>query len=163
MMPPKPPPFDEINQIWVAKHFEAASARNEFCVRLAQEGLRSLVLINGGALIGFMSFLGAVPDFITSGIALWWAFGLFAFGLVMAILAIVLAYLAQEQFASTDWASANAVYREVLVVDSGPNRLAQAAASARGILLTRIAIAIALLSLFGFVGGAMSSLIALTS
>jgi hypothetical protein len=71
-------------------------------VAFARDGLRGLLIINGGAVVGLFTFLGSIAgkgDALAFSFGrLWVAFGLFAGGTGLAVAATVLAYLSQDWF-----------------------------------------------------------------
>ncbi len=89
----------------------AATERSKYVIEMAQLGLRSLVLVNGGALVGMLTFLGHNPDMALRG-QLWVGFGWLIAGLAMALAAILVAYLTQQVFSTSEYHEA---YRLLLL------------------------------------------------
>ncbi|ASY44979.1 hypothetical protein CJD35_11415 [Sphingobium xenophagum] len=75
-----------------------ATARLSYSIGFAQSGLQALTLINGGALVALFSFVGSSSAVTFDLAALWWAFGIFAAGLVFNICAYLGAHLSQDRF-----------------------------------------------------------------
>ncbi|WP_010186020.1 hypothetical protein [Sphingomonas sp. PAMC 26605] len=93
---------DDIASATARLDYEAAiadaSERVKYQVALVDRGLQSLMLINGGALVALFTLLGskAPPHFDAR--LLWYAFGFFALGLAMTLLANLSAFLSQAAF-----------------------------------------------------------------
>lgn len=75
-----------------------ATARLSYSIGFAQSGLQALTLINGGALVALFSFVASSSVVAFDLAALWRAFGFFAAGLVLNILAYLGAHLSQDRF-----------------------------------------------------------------
>lgn len=76
-------------------------------VSFALEGLRHLVIINGGALVGLFTFIGNIGGKEPAGVqidpgAIWGASVAFIAGLALAVAANIAAYLSQDLFFAAD-------------------------------------------------------------
>lgn len=89
--------------------YSAAEMRGRAVVDFALLGLRSLLLLHGGALVGMLTFLGNFPELAQAGNALWCAFTAFIVGLLLALVAVALSYIAQQIFTLQDSAGADKV------------------------------------------------------
>lgn len=110
------PPFDaaahnrELSKQLALDAHRAAAERSKYVVEMAQLGLRSLVLVNGGALVGMLTFLGHNAEMAVRR-QLWEGFGWLIAGLAFALAAIIAAYLAQQTFSRSEYHEA---YRLIL-------------------------------------------------
>lgn len=91
---------------------EDARLRGRQVVDLALLGLRSLLLLNGGAVVSLFTVLGHLSDLTIAQVRLWVAFGSYAFGLVAVLLATLLGFLAENEFMQEDFLRAARTYFE---------------------------------------------------
>lgn len=64
-------------------------------ITVAMEGLKALLLINGGAVIALLAFLGQSPLGANLAPHFWWPIGFFVAGVVTCTLAFVASYFTQ--------------------------------------------------------------------
>lgn len=86
--------MDDFNTEIAKQYFADASERNKQQHDFAQAGLRTLVVVNGGAIIGLLTYAGNKLD-KSSAILLGNAFIFYVFGLVSTTIAYVFAYYSQ--------------------------------------------------------------------
>lgn len=117
------------------KHYYAFLLHvTEGAVSLSLQGIKSLILINGGALAALLAYISAHNNFASGmSVALAWFLG----GIVSAIMTTLFAYFTQM-----------AIYAE-MTADNGKKYNTEA--------LRWIAIAFSMLSLIGFVVGSFSA------
>lgn len=92
---------DHLRRTYDAQTAEAAE-RLKFAIGIVDNGTRSLMLINGGALIALFTFIGNARK-VQVGLTLspqllWFAFVAFSVGLVLTMLAMLGAFLSQNAF-----------------------------------------------------------------
>lgn len=75
-----------------------AAERVKYQVALVDRGLQGLMLINGGALVALFTLLGSKAPVHLDARLLWCAFGFFALGLALTLLANLAAFLSQGAF-----------------------------------------------------------------
>jgi len=100
----------DFNKLKLQEEFARAREKAGFSVQFAVLALRSLTVINGGAIIALFTLIGATGSagaakFLTHSALLWPAFGSFALGLFLALLASFFAYLAQFHQADAEYSS----------------------------------------------------------
>lgn len=83
---------------------EFAKARLKIVIDLVIMALRTLLLINGGAIVALLTVLSATNASISNPGRMMVAFGAFAGGIVLTLLAIAIAYMNQNR----NWAFENA-------------------------------------------------------
>ncbi|AOF97687.1 hypothetical protein [Sphingobium sp. RAC03] len=130
---------------------QEAAERLRFSIGFAVNGLQSLTLINGGALVALFTFVGAAGSVRFNIAMLWWSFACFAFGLVCTILAYLWAHLSQDCYYVAAQGLAWDAQDRLKAVQ--PDRV-NIVSHVRGDLYRLGGVACALLALFGFVAGA---------
>ena len=134
-----------------------ALERLRFTVSLAENGLKGLTLINGGAIIGLFTVLGSASGKLSfAGGSLWVAFGAFVFGLVFTLLANLCAFASQDRFYTVSALQANEALD--IIKGSEPDRSASLAANKHGHWALAGAIGSAILALAAFVIGSAYAL-----
>lgn len=131
--------------------------RSKSVMDFALLGLRSLIFVNGGALVGLVTFIGnfgAAED--NSGVIL--GFTLFVFGLFFAFLAVLLSYLAQQHFFWSEAHECDREAREMFGLDATEVRTELVGEWKVGTRYQSSAIVMALLSAIVFVIGALTAL-----
>jgi hypothetical protein len=103
----------DINIARMSAFQENARHRGEQVIALALLGLRSLVLLNGGAIVSLFTVLGHVSDLSITQARLWGAFVSYAIGLAAVIIAILFGFLSQNEFMLFDYTSAARMYWEI--------------------------------------------------
>jgi hypothetical protein len=102
-----------INRIWTEAHLKGADDRSKHVVEIAVVALRSVLLVNGAAIIALLTFLGTGRGSIDP-VMMRVAFQDFGIGLVLSLLAMSVAYVAQQMFSTSEYEKANAVYKAVI-------------------------------------------------
>lgn len=103
--------FEQDRQIAERQHdkqTEFARGSNEAAINNANIALRTLVLINGGAAVSVLAFLGGIVEANTSGLIddldrMTWPVVWFAWGVALATLGISLAYVTNYCITSSIW------------------------------------------------------------
>lgn len=90
----------ELSKIRQSHLYEEARLSDRAVVDLALMGLKSLLLVNGGALIAMLTFLGNVQTEFAHPWLLWFSFATFVSGLVLALVATILGYFAQSAYSA---------------------------------------------------------------
>ena len=129
------------------KDWEDFKLRHEAAVGYAQATLKTLTLVNGGAIISLLTFIGN-KNVRPENEAIFWSFVWFSIGLTLSTLAHGLAYLVQESY-----------------LNSASNRIVgrdQRGSDGRGGGLILGAALCCLISLALFVAGAFVALDAIT-
>lgn len=126
-------------------------------VDFAQSLLQKLLLVNGGAIIALLTFIGNAKKSIDFN-CLWYGFAGFSFGIVCALIAYFGAFFSQLQFMSvTVDQMSNAQHRmygrEEPVTNHELERV-----SRNGNLALWLGVVLASLSLAGFIAGAFYAL-----
>lgn len=99
----------ELDKLRTELLYRAAFERGKFVIDFAIMGIRSLVVINGGAIVAILTFLGhyqgtRINDAIIDGLVYLIA------GLGCALITNVLAYLAQQSFSLQEHHGANKIF-----------------------------------------------------
>lgn len=76
---------------------EEALERLKYQVDYSQAALRNLQLVNGGAIVALLTFIGNTDQVINDS-AIWWSFLWFSAGLFLSLAAYFGAYLSQSSF-----------------------------------------------------------------
>jgi hypothetical protein len=154
----------ELAKIRYERHLQGAIDRSRAVIDFALLGLRTLTIINGGALIGLITFLGHVEIARhAQPVPLWWAYALFVVGLFLSFGAILGAYLAQNYFNWNEMAEAERSGLQTLGRDTKEAYEDSAKHWQNGGKARGFAIACAVGSALAFVAGAFLSLAALAS
>lgn len=148
----------EANNIKLAQLYEDARKRHDGLLQLALLALKSLVALNGGAIVALFTLLGHVESLSVRAAPLWWGFAAFAGGLTFAVLSNVIGYLAQDQFFDIEGTTAEQTY--VAICNPSAAAPHSPAAHALAVKTHRVALVMMALSLIGFVAGAGLSLAA---
>ncbi|WP_395648032.1 hypothetical protein [Terricaulis sp.] len=160
--PPPPNPFQlhemerqaAINRIWTESHLKGADDRSKHVIEIAVVTMRSVFLVNGASIVALLTFLGTGRGPLES-VMLRIAFQHFGIGLVLALLAMGVAYVAQQMFSMSEYDKANAVY--TAVIRNEPER-PSGGQSATGLVCQIGAFCLAAGSLLFFILGAFASL-----
>jgi len=118
-MPPTPEQTHELNKIYAEHHFDEAKDGNKYVVDFALLGLRSLFILNGGAIVGLFTFIGNIKNQAGSLVKinmhlLFIGFGIFSFGLLLAIFSCLFAYFCQSAINSRDFMRAYNMYKKMV-------------------------------------------------
>lgn len=101
---------EDLNRENARLNYEAMTAdamkRIEYQVAFAENALKGLMLVNGGAIVALFTFIGNTGSLAPDTNKLWWAFGSFAGGLVFTLIAYFGACLSQGYFYQTSQAEA---------------------------------------------------------
>lgn len=135
---------------------EDAADRLRFQHEFSVAGFKTLILINGGAVIALLTFAGNATDKIAAT-SLRWAFAGYIAGLTAVVLAYLFAYFGQAQIMLH---SASAAYEAMGVEE--PNQQLQDRRERRANVCIGLAISLCLFSLLGFVGGSIAAMCGLT-
>jgi hypothetical protein len=96
-----------------AEHFYKASLeRSKLVIDFALLGIRSLIIVNGGALVALLTFLGHYENTAIQN-DLWLAFGYWSAGLACALATIVFAYITQQTLTYSEHAGAQFIFFNV--------------------------------------------------
>lgn len=158
---PPSPAIAQLSSDFAKIRYEASLTatyeRSKSVMDFALLGLRSLIIVNGGALVGLVTFIGnfgAAED--NSGAVL--AFTLFVFGLFSGFLAVLFSYLAQQHFFWSETHDCDREAREMFGLDTNIVRADLVNDWKIGTRYQIVAIVIALLSALMFVIGALAAL-----
>ncbi|MGE0532112.1 MAG: hypothetical protein AB7G40_14475 [Hyphomonadaceae bacterium] len=99
----------ELDKARVEALYRSATERGKFVIDFAMLGLRSLTLVNGGAIVGILTFLGH-NEHMAVRPALWAGFSSLIAGLALSLIAIVCAYVAQHLFSFQDHHGADKIF-----------------------------------------------------
>jgi len=153
----------DLDKARVEALYRSQAERSKFVIDFALLGLRSLVLVNGGALIAMLTFLGHNQELAIRR-ELWSGFGWLVVGLGAALGSIVCAYLSQQQFTHQEASAAEKIFMNSYG-NQAKNEAAAGEHEARhlrqGAMWQYIAIALALLSFGCFARGCYVTLGAL--
>ena len=122
--PPQPPPSsaaqqyemerrDHVNRIWLESHLKGADDRSKFVVDIGLMAIRSIFLVNGGAIVALLTFLGTGRGPLNS-IMLQISFRDFTTGLALSLAAMGIAWIGQQLFSQHEYDKASAVYQSVI-------------------------------------------------
>ncbi len=135
----------------------SAYERSKAVFDFALLGLRSIVIVNGGAIVGLLTFVGNFNRAADSA-GVWAAFVCFAVGLFAALAAILASYSAQSWFYWCEELGPEINARETFEVDASDIRKRASDFLDRGMRRQRVAMASGLLSALLFLAGAILSL-----
>ncbi|MFZ0268356.1 hypothetical protein [Caulobacter sp.] len=94
----------KVHELLFAAETAEMADRLRYQVQFADSALKSLMLMNGGAIVGLFTFIGNTAGkhaaITLKGAPLWWAFGSFVLGMVLAMLSNIGAFLSQDFFAN---------------------------------------------------------------
>jgi hypothetical protein len=124
MTPAQPPPpnpaqqydmerRDAVNRIWLESHLKGADDRSKLVADIGLNAIRSLFLVNGGAIVALLTFLGTGRGPLGS-VMLQVAFRDFVTGLALTLLASGIAWIGQQLFSQSEYDKASAVYLAVI-------------------------------------------------
>jgi hypothetical protein len=148
-----------INRIWTEAHLKGADDRSKHVIDIAVVTLRRVFLVNGAAIIALLTFLGTGRS-STNSVMMRVAFQDFGIGLVLSLLAMGVAYIAQQMFSMSEYDRANAVH--TAVIRNEPER-PSGGQYAPGLVFQIAAFCLAAGSLLFFILGSFASLEALFS
>jgi hypothetical protein len=137
-------------------YLEDATDRLRFQQEFSIEGFKTLILINGGAVIALLTYVGNAKDRGLLG-SFEWAFGGYVLGVVAAVLAYLAGYAGQALIMRHSSFAALAVM--------GVHDLDEEAQTGRETRANRYiagGIGLCVLSLIGFVGGSIAALCGLS-
>lgn len=75
-----------------------AAKRIDFQVGYAEQGLKALMLVNGGAIVALFTFIGNEAPVVLDTGKVWWAFRCFAAGAALTLVAYFGAFLSQGNY-----------------------------------------------------------------
>ncbi|MGK2287295.1 hypothetical protein [Pedomonas sp. V897] len=75
-----------------------ASKRIDYQVGYAEQGLKGLMLVNGGAIVALFTFIGNEAPVALDTVKVWWAFRCFSAGIVFTLSAYFAAFFSQGQY-----------------------------------------------------------------
>lgn len=154
----------ELAKIRYERLLHGSIDRSRAVVDFALLGLRGLTIINGGALIGLVTFLGhAEATRPLQAAPLWWAYGLFVVGLFLGFMAILASYLSQTYYNWNEVAEAERAGMQTLGRDTKEAADASTKDWSNGNMARNAAIACALGSMLCFFVGAFCALAALAA
>ena len=151
-MPDQPDPEREMARLDHEAMTAEATERLKHQVGFVDRGLQGLTLINGGALVALIAMLGGNAHLRITARSLWGAFGMFALGLTLALLANFAAYLSQGFYYQVTQFEAWDAQRRMHGL-AAERRAAVVKAHRRGQHAEFGGVAAALLSLFVFILG----------
>ena len=100
----------ELDKARLSHLYELARGRRSMIADLSQLGLRSLVLLNGGAVVSLFTLLGHFDQLEIAGTQLWIAFASFAAGLVASLGTILAGFLSSNGSWLAEAAAADFIY-----------------------------------------------------
>lgn len=118
-------------KIMLEQAMRSSSERGQAVFDFALLALRSLLIANGGALIGLVTFLGHFQDAVRA-IGAWLAFGAFSLGVFFGLLAIMFSYLAQGFFFDAEMSAARREAYESFRFDTSQMREAEGENAIKG-------------------------------
>jgi hypothetical protein len=149
--------LDTQQREWKIRFFqEDATDRLRFQQEFSISGFKTLILVNGGAVIGLLTYLGNLHDERTAaGLRL--AFAGYVVGLACAVLAYLPAYYGQGQVMLH---SASEVFVAMGIEEE--NAETQRKRVRQSNFWIGAAVVLSLLSLLGFVGGSIAAMCAIS-
>lgn len=133
-------------------YLDDASDRLRFQQEFSVAGFKSLILINGGAVIALLTYAGNARDEIEAA-SLQWAFGGYVVGLIAAMLAYLTAYAGQALIMQH---SASAALAEMGVTAADEKTQKQRVGRAN--FWIRLGVALCVLSVAAFLGGSIAAM-----
>lgn len=118
----------------------------------ALAGLKTLVLINGGAIIALLTYIGNTNRRTSEAVMS--AFGGYAAGIILAVLAYLFAYTSQQHFMNSSTAHGYRALGHEADMDTDKEEKDGGIRSAAAMVL-------AVLSLIGFIAGSLAALLSL--
>jgi hypothetical protein len=94
----------------VSHLYELARGRRKEVADLALLGLKTLILLNGGAIVALFTVLAHFDQLTVVGWRLWVAFGVFCSGAVFALTSLLLGFLSSNSNWYAEQADANFIY-----------------------------------------------------
>jgi hypothetical protein len=143
-------------------HLRGAVEGSRAVIEFALLGLRGLTIINGGALIGLVTFLGHYEEYPVAAGWLMWAYVFFVIGLCASFAAILCSYLSQTYFSWFELANSERDAQEIAGIDSTEKRKKASEDHKLGMIARGWAIFSAVASIVMFAAGAFTALIALS-
>jgi hypothetical protein len=145
----------EIAMELARRRIDDSSARLRSQHEFSVEGFKTLVLINGGAIIGLLTFAGhSAAKQLASALSR--AFMGYTVGLVVAVLAYLAAYLSQAWLMNMDM---HVAYKMLGI--EAQDKKSQDDYLRLGMGAVRVGIGLSIISLFGFVFGSWAAIAAL--
>lgn len=136
-------------------YLEDATDRLRFQQEFSIQGFKTLILINGGAVIALLTYAGNSKGSLSAPI-FQWAFAGYIGGLTSAVLAYLTAYLGQAYIMRH---SAAAALAEMEALELDPAM--QTRREARANLFIGLGVGLCMLSLIGFIGGSVAAMLGL--
>jgi hypothetical protein len=140
------------------EYMKEASSRLQYQMDLAQSLLRALTLGNGGAIIALLTFIGNT-DAAVEPVNIWWAFLLYGAGLVGVFAAYIAGFFSQQYFYMS---TLHEAWNEQATLAGQVGSYDHVGPFNKGNVALGVAIAAALVSLFGFVTASLFALAAIT-
>ena len=126
-------------------------------VDLSLLGLRSLLLLNGGAVVSLFTVLGHYAEIGVRADRLWLSFACFVVGLVLNMVGLLFGFLSQNEFAAAEYTEATRAYFEATIGIEQPH-MTRSTKNGTWQWITAISLVVA--SLIAFVCGSAFALIA---
>jgi len=148
----------QVNLIRLQHEYAFAEKRVEAAHQTANAGLKSLAIINGGAIVGLFTFIGNYADANLLGleleaVSLARGLALFTMGLVASLAAILFAYCAQDFSGGATRVAAHITYQEMRDGEELPRKPVEWLD--RGVVIfSLLGVATAIASLVAFAWGA---------
>ena len=139
---------DRLAEFYLADATERLRFQQDFSIA----GFKTLILINGGAVIALLTYAGNAKGSVAA-VSLQWSFAGYILGLVTAVLAYLVAYAGQAHLMRHS-SSAGLAAMGLQVLDEGT----PARRESRSNVLIGLAIALCFLSLLSFVAGSVGAL-----
>lgn len=140
------------------EYMKEASSRLQYQMDLAQSLLRALTLGNGGAIIALLTFIGNTDAAIEQH-TIWWAFLSYGAALVCVFSAYIAGFFSQQYFYVSTLYEA---WNEQATLAGQVGSYDHLTPFRQGNIALGIAIALALISLIGFIAGSLFALSAIT-
>ena len=149
-----PDTLRELSKMDYEAHGQETSERLKYQSEFAHAALRTLILVNGGAIISLFTFAGHARETLQEE-SIWWAFASFSAGLIFTMTAYIAAYFSQALFMNAAYARQLNAQRILagLVPNFDPTGYHN-----RGTKVLIAGITSSLLGLSGFVAGAAFAL-----
>ena len=143
-------------QRYAAWTLEDAQLRLQYQHEFSLAGLKALILINGSAIIGLLTYAGNASSKVAAG-QLQGAFTSYVAGLVLGVLSYIGAYLSKAEFMQVSTLEG----QQLLGIPSASGRTSESYRRV-GTWVVRFAVACAFFSLVGFVAGSGYAMKAVT-
>lgn len=153
----------ETNKTRMGYYFESAIERQKAFTAIVVLGLQSMLIVNGGALAGMLTFIGNVPT-VAHNPGVLCASVAFSIGIAAALFATLFAYATTTKYYNQSVAMAESLFWGM---NAEPQRQGESdrestAFGASGGRYEVVAVGLGIISMLAFVSGALTGILALT-